>query len=158
MDLTIKNPDQLEDYVDENQDLRYPDNDIRIVFEPTESQIRDIECKSLYLCTWESGGIEERFNFLGRDIVCWGDCILKDFYGRNFMGGSFVGRDFDGVNAWMWTFEGRSVIYYAVFIAYNALCCSDIFGKLENSIHKCLNENIEYINKEDFKYDIYSAY
>lgn len=158
LDIVIKNNDELEAYVDENQDLRYPDNDIRMEFQPTESEIRDIECKSLFLCTFKDGGVEERFDFAGRDIMCWGDCILKDFSGRHFMGGSFVGRDFDGANAFMWTFEGRNVIYYAVFVAYNSLSCSNIFGKLERSLHKCLNENIEYTDPDKFEYGVYSLY
>lgn len=158
LNITIRNSEELEKYVDENQDLRYPDNDVRLEFEPRENEIRDIECKDLFLCTFRDGGVDVRFNFLGRDIMCWGDCVLKDFWGRHFMGGSFVGRDFKGVNAWMWTFEGRNIEYYAVFVAYNSLSCSSIFGRLENSLHKCLNENIEYIDEKDFKYDVYSVY
>ncbi|MBU1179261.1 hypothetical protein KKB69_02940 [Patescibacteria group bacterium] len=158
LNIVIKNSEELEKYVDENQDLRYPDNDIRMEFEPRENEIRDIECKDLFLCTFKDGGVDQRFNFLGRDIMCWGDCVLKDFWGRNFMGGSFVGRDFNGVNAWTWTFEGRNIQYYAVFVAYNSLSCSGIFGRLENSLHKCLNEEIEYIKEENFKYDLYSVY
>ncbi|MDD5033046.1 MAG: hypothetical protein PHC85_02955 [Candidatus Pacebacteria bacterium] len=158
LDIIIRNSGELEDYVDENQDLRYPDNDIRLEFQPNESEIRDIECKSLFLCVFKNGAVDERFDFAGRDIMCWGDCILRDFYGRHFMGGSFVGRDFDGVNAFMWTFEGRKVIYYAAFVAYNLLRCSSIFGKLDNSLHECLNEKIEFIDEEDFKYGVYSLF
>ncbi len=158
LDIVIKNSEELEKYVDENKDFRYPENNIRIEFEPNEGEIRDIESKDLFLCTFKNGGVEERFDFLGRDIMCWGDCVLKDFFGRHFTGGSFVGRDFEGVNAVMWTFEGRNVIYYAVFVAFNLFRCSSVFGKLENSFHKCLNENIEYVNEEDFEYGVYSLY
>ena len=158
LDITIANSEELERYVDENQDLRYPDNDIRLGFQPMESEIRDIECKSLFLCTFKSGVVEERFDFVGRDIMCWGDCILKDFSGRHFMGGNFVGRDFNGANAFMWNFEGRNVVYYSVFISYYILRCSSLFGQMEKSIHKSLNEEIEYIDEKDFKYGVYSLF
>jgi len=157
-DIKIRNIEELEDYLDENQDLRYPENDIKIEFEPRESEIRDIECKSLFLCTFKGGVVEERFDFLGRDISCWGTCILRDFWGRCFDGGNFVGRDWNGRNGIFWNFEGRDVIYYAVFISYHYLRCASLFGKVEHSIHKCLNEEIEYINKDDFEYGVYSVF
>jgi len=157
-DIVIRNSEELESYVDENQDLRYPDNDIRLEFQPTESEIRDIECKNLFLCTFEGGVVADRFDFFGRDVSCWGNFILKDFYGRCFDGGNFVGRDFDGRNAIMWNFEGRNVIYYAVFVSYQFLRCSSLFGKMEHSLHQCLNENIEYVSEADFEYGVYSLY
>ncbi len=158
LDIVIKNSEELEKYVDENQDIRYPDNDIRIEFEPKQSEIRDIECENLFLCTFKNSGVEERFDFLGRDIMCWGDCILKDFFGRHFFGGNFIGRDFEGRNAIMWNFEGRNVIYFLVFISRYLLRCSSLFGQEEHSLHKSLGENIEYINEEDFEYGVYSYY
>lgn len=158
IDIVIKDGEELEKYVDENKDLRYPENDVRIEFEPTESEIRDIECKNLFLCTFENGGIEDRFDFLGRDIMCWGDCILKDFFGRHFFGGNFIGRDFNGRNAIMWNFEGRNVVYFAVFVSNYILRCSSLFGQSENSLHKSLFEEIEYINEENFEYGVYSLY
>ncbi len=158
LDIVIKNSEELEKYVDENKDIRYPENDIRIEFEPRESEIRDIECQNLFLCTFENSGVEERFDFFGRDIMCWGDCILKDFFGRHFTGGNFIGRDFEGVNVFAWNFEGRNIIYYAAFISKYYLRCSSIFGQFENSIHKSLCENIEYVDSEKFEYGVYSVY
>lgn len=155
-DIKIRNSDELEKYVDENLDLRYPDSDIRIEFEPRENEIRDIEGKSIFLCTFKDSVVDERFDFLGRDISCWGTCILQDFFGRCFDGGNFVGRDWEGRNGIFWNFEGRDIIYFAVFIAYNQFCCKSIFGQMENSIHQCLNENIEYI--DTFKFGRYSPY
>jgi len=106
----------------------------------------------------KNGGVEERFDFHGRDIMCWGDCILKDFFGRHFTGGNFIGRDFEGVNVFAWNFEGRNIIYYAAFISKYYLRCPSIFGQFENSLHKSLCENIEYVNEEDFEYGVYSVY
>ena len=83
---------------------------------------------------------------------------MKDFFGRCFDGGNFIGRDWDGRNAIAWNFEGRNIIYYAVFIVYHSFLCSGAFGKLENSIHKCLNEGIEHRDEDDFEYGVYSVY
>ena len=156
--IDIKTPEELEEYVNENKDLCYPDSDIRIEFQTDPSQINDIDCMNLYLCNYEYGIVTERFDFVGRDVSCWGTFILRDFEGRCFDGGNFVGRDFRGRNGIMWNFEGRDVYYYAVFITYNSLQCSRIRGEHENSIHKCLNEPIQYINEEDFKYGVYNRF
>ncbi|MFH1979378.1 MAG: hypothetical protein ABII97_03280 [Patescibacteria group bacterium] len=158
LDIVIKNSEELESYVDENQDLVFPDNDIRIEFMPRENEIRDIECKNLFMCKFGGGIVSERFDFYGRDIICWGDCIMRDFFGRVFDGGNFVGRDWEGRNGIMWNFEGRNIIYYAVFISYHSFLCSSVFGQVENSIHKCLNDEIEYRDEKDFEYGTYSVY
>ncbi len=158
IDIVIKNSEELEKYVDENKDIRYPENDIHIEFEMKESEIRDIECVNLFLCTFKNSGVEKRFDFLGRDIMCWGDCILKDFFGRHFFGGNFIGRDFEGINAIMWNFEGRNVIYYLVFVSRAILRCSSLFGQAEISFHKSIEEDIEYVNEENFEYGVYSLY
>lgn len=158
LDIVIRNSEELEKYVDENKDIRFPENDIRIEFEPKESEIRDIEGENVLLCTFKNGGVEKRFDFNGRDIMCWGDCVLKDFNGRNFTGGSFVGRDFIGQNFTGWTFEGRNILYFSVFITHFRLSCSSIFGRFENSIHKSLCEKIEFIPEEKFEYGLYSYF
>ena len=158
LDIAIKNSEELEKYVDENKDLIYPENNIIIEFEPRESEIRNIECLDLLLCNFKDGGVEKRFDFLGENIVCWGDCILKDFFGRHFIGGNFVGRDFEGGHFIGWNFEGRNIIYYTIFISIDRLRCSSIFGKTDYSLHKSLTENIEYIKEEDFEYGVYSVY
>ncbi len=58
-DIVIKNSEELEKYVDENKDLVYPENNISLEFEPKESEIRNIECRDLFLCTFKDGGVEE---------------------------------------------------------------------------------------------------
>ncbi len=158
-DITINTPEELEEYTNETKDLCYPDSDIRITFQTNESQINDIDCMNLYLCNYtDEGTIDERFDFVGRDIHCWGELIIQDFEGRCFDGGNFRGRDYKGRNAIMWNFEGRNVYYYATFVAYEAFRCAKIEGRLENSIHKCLNEDIEYFKEDNFVYGVYSRF
>ena len=41
--------------------------------------------------------------------------------------------------------DAYDIIYYAYCIAYNNLKCKSIKGTRENSIHKCLDKDIEYI-------------
>lgn len=42
--------------------------------------------------------------------------------------------------------DAYDINYYAYCIAYSGLKCKNIEGKRENSIHKCLDKDIEYIN------------
>lgn len=72
--ITIKNSKELAELVDDNKDLIL-DEDIRIEFEPTREELRDVECHHLYM-----ENDEQKF----------------DFNGRDFNGRDFNGRDFNG--------------------------------------------------------------
>ena len=158
MDVLIRNSEELAKEVNENKDLIRPNQNIRIEFQTDGHELNDVEGKSIQFTTTKDGVTDERFDFYGRDIRCWGDCVMRDFYGRCFDGGYFCGRDWNGRNAICWGFEGRNIVYYATFIAYHRFMCVNATGILENSIHKCLNEKIEYIREEDFRYGVYSHY
>ena len=71
----IKNSKELKKLVNEHNDLILPNENVRIEFEPTEEEIRNIECKNLSL-----EDDDQNFNFNG-----W-----------NFNGGDFNGRNFNG--------------------------------------------------------------
>ena len=45
--------------------------------------------------------------------------------------------------------QAEDISYYAFCIAYNSLKCKSINGRRENSIHKCLDKDIEYTKNED---------
>ena len=109
--------------VNELNDLIRPIEDIRIDFEPSKNEIRNVECGDLFLMN-----DNEKFNFNGRDFNGW------DFNGRNFNGGDF---------------NGKKISYYASFIAYNSIKCESIEGRRENSFHKCLDGEIEIVKPEE---------
>lgn len=158
MDIEIKNSEELEKAVNENKDLIFPDNNIHIEFQATESELNNIDCKNLFLCTFKNGGVDKRFDFRGVDMKLRGYGIMTDFEGRNCDGGRIVCENWKGVNASVWSCEAKKIYYFRSFIAKFFLRCCEIHGTDENSIHKCLNENIEFINEEDFKYGVYSHY
>ncbi len=96
----IKNSKELKKLVDNNKDLHLEDEDVRIEFEPTREELRDVYCRDLFLMD-----DNERFSFNGRDFNGgnfngW-DFNGWDFNGRDFNGGNFNGRDFNG-----WDFNG----------------------------------------------------
>ncbi len=70
----IKNSEGLAKLVSKDKDLIL-DEDIRIEFEPTKTEFRDVKCRNLFLMN-----DNQRF----------------DFNGRNFNGGNFTGRNFTG--------------------------------------------------------------
>jgi hypothetical protein len=62
----IKNSGELAKLVDENKDLFLKDEDVRIEYQFTREELRDIYCQNLYLendC--------KRFDFNGRDFNGW---------------------------------------------------------------------------------------
>jgi len=83
----IKNRKKLEKLIDNNKDLHLEGQDVRIEFQFTKEELRDIYCNDLFLMN-----DDERLDFNG-----------GDFNGRNFNGNNFNGRDFNG-----WNFNGNN--------------------------------------------------
>ena len=172
--IIIKNTEELKKLVNEHDDLIYPDEDIRIEFEPTKDEIRNVECRDLFMMNDES-----KFDFNGRDFNG------LDFNGRDFNGGDFNGGDFNGgdFTAWDITAEnitakditawditawditagditagditarnitGKEVSYYAFFNCYGSIKCESIEGRRNPHAEPvCLDGKIEFIKEED---------
>jgi len=133
MTIIIKNSKELAKLVDKNKDLILKDQDVRIEYQVTENEIRDVYCQNLFLMNNDG-----RFDFNGRDFNG------KNFNGRNFNGwdfngGDFNGRDFNGENFNGWNFNGENISYYGWFIVYEDIRCKSIIGRRENCFHKCLD-------------------
>ena len=129
----IKNSKELAKLVDKNKDLILPDEDVRIEFEPTSNEIRNVECGDFYL-----ENDNARFNFNG------GDFNGGDFKGWNFKGGDFNGGDFNGRD-----FNGKKVSYYASFVCYKSMECESWKARRENHADPiCLDGEIKII-KDD---------
>ena len=111
--IIIKNSKELAKLVDENKDLLFPEDDIRIEFEPSRKELRNVYCKNLFLMN-----DDERFNFNGRNFYGW------DFNGRNFNGNSF---------------DGEHISYSGWFVAYRDIKCKSINGRRKNSFYKSLD-------------------
>src|SRR3990167_4625581 len=96
----IKNSKELSELVDENKDLFLKEEDIRIEFEPSRNELRNVYCKDLFLMN-----DLEKLNFNGGDFngggfkggdFNGGDFKGGDFNGGDFKGGDFKGKDFNG--------------------------------------------------------------
>jgi len=117
----IKNSEGLAKLVSKDKDLIL-DEDIRIEFEPTKTEFRDVKCRNLFLMN-----DNQRFDFNGRnftggnftggDFTGWhfnggdfngGNFTGGNFTGRNFNGGNFTGGDFNGGNFTGRNFTGRN--------------------------------------------------
>ena len=132
--IIIKNSKQLAKLVDKNKDLIIPGEDIRIEFEPSKDEIRDVECRNLYLEFDFNGG-----NFNG------GDFNGGSFNGGSFNGGDFNGNDFNGNN-----FNGKKASYWAFFNCYGSIKCESIEGRREPHAEPvALDNKIEIVKPEE---------
>ena len=118
MTIIIKNSKELAKLVDKNKDLILKDQDVRIEYQVTENEIRNVYCQNLFLMNNDG-----KFDFNG-----------GNFNGRDFNGWNFNGRNFNG-----WDFNGENISYYGWFIVYKNIRCKSIIGKRENCFHKCLD-------------------
>ena len=58
--------------------------------------------------------------------------------------------DAKNIKAWdinAWNIKAHNIKYYAFCITYQSLKCKSFSGTRENSIHKCLDQEIEIIKK-----------
>ena len=172
--IIIKNSKELKKLVNEHDDLIYPNEDIRIEFEPTKDEIRNVECRDLFMMNDES-----KFDFNGGAFNGL-DFNGLDFNGLDFNGGDFNGLDFNAwditaekitarninarnitakditagdINAWDITarnITGKEVSYYAFFNCYGSIKCESIEGRRNPHAEPvCLDGKIEFIKEED---------
>ena len=132
--LIIKNSEELKQHLNEHKDLIVPNEDVRIEYQVEKGELRNVECGDLFLMD-----DKQRFDFNG------GNFNGRDFNGWNFNGVDFNGGNFNGGNFNGWNFNGKKISYYAVFIAYESIKCTEIKGRRENAFHKCLDGEIEII-------------
>jgi len=124
----IKNSAELSELVNEHKDLILPNEDVRIEFEPTRDEIRNIECGDLYL-----ENDDERFNFNGSNFngsnFNGSNFNGSNFNGDNFTGNNFTGDNFTGNNFTGDNFTGKKVSYWAFFNCYGSMTCESYKGR-----------------------------
>jgi len=132
----IKNSKELAKLVDKNKDLFLRDEDVRIEYQFTREELRDVYCNDLYL-----ENDTTRFDFNGGNFNGW------NFNGWNFTGWNFNGWNFTGRNFTGWNFNGKKVSYYAFFNCYESIKCESIEGRrTPHSEPVCLDGKLEIIN------------
>ena len=162
--IVIKNSKELAKLVNKDKDLLLQEDNVRIEFEPSKEELRDVYCRNLFLMDNSNvkfdfkGGDFNGWSFTGQDF-CGGDFNGYDFTGRdfnggNFNGGNFNGRDFNGGNFNGESFDGRYISYYAWFITYGDIKCELIKGRRENSFHKSLDGKIIIKEEKNVKAQI----
>jgi len=90
---------------------------------------------------------------INADIKCQNICSKE--YRRNIVAGDIVAGDIvaGDIGAWniiAWNIDAWNIDYHAACIAYSSFKCISIKGRRENSIHKCLDGEIE-LKKEETK-------
>ena len=130
---TIKNSKELARLVDENKDLHLEGQDVRIEFQFTREELRDVYCNDLFLMN-----DNQRFDFNGWDFNG------NDFNGWDFTGWNFNGRDFDGWNFNGRDFNGKKISYWAFFNCYGSIKCESVEAKRTHHAEPiCLDGKLE---------------
>lgn len=134
---TFKNMKEFNKYVNEDGNFVY-DGDINIEFGLVFEG--DIDAWDI-----DAGNINAG-NINALNIDAW-----------NINAGNIDARDIDAgninalnINAWNISarnINAGNISYYAFCIAYNSLKCKSIEGRRGNSIHVCLDSEIEYIKE-----------
>ena len=144
--ITIKNSKELKKLVNENKDLIYPNEDIRIEYQTEKDEIRNVECRDLFLMN-----DDEKFDFNGNNFD-GNNFDGFNFNGNNFNGFNFNGNNFNGNNFNGYDFNGKKVSYHAFFNCYGSIKCESIEGRRESHAEPvCLDGEIEIIKPEETK-------
>ena len=69
-----------------------------------------------------------------RDIDAW-DIDAFDIHARDIGARNIEAKNIDA----------KDIKYWAICIAYQSFKCKSVKGKRENSIHKCLDQEIEFV-------------
>ena len=140
----IKNSKELAKLVDENKDLFLKEEDIRIEFEPSKDELRDVYCRNLFLENDIDKFNFNGWNFNGRDFNG------RDFNGWNFNGLDFNGLDFNGGDFNGGDFNGRDISYFAFFICYKGIKCNSWKKRRENALDPiCIDGKLEIKETKD---------
>ena len=86
---------------------------------------------------------EGLWNIEARNIEAW------NIEAWNIEAGDIQAEDIKAGDIQAEDIQAEDISYYAFCIAYNSLKCKSINGRRENSIHKCLDKDIEYTKNED---------
>ncbi len=81
------------------------------------------------------------------------NCVIPcNIKAENIVAGNIDTLNIDAENIVARNIDAEKISYYAFCIAYHSFKCKSIEGRRENSIHKCLDQEIEFI--EDKKVTI----
>ena len=88
------------------------------------------------------------------DIDAYNIKVYGNINAHNIIAGNIDARNIDAhnINAGnikAYNIIARNIEYYAFCIAYESLKCESISGRRKNSFHKCLDQEIEIVKKEE---------
>ena len=88
------------------------------------------------------------------DIDAYNIKVYGNIDAHNIIAGNIDARNIDAhnINAGnikAYNIKSRNIEYYALCIAYESLKCESISGTRENSLHKCLDQEIEIVKEEE---------
>lgn len=93
---------------------------------------RDVNARNIY--AWDVNA---------KDANAW-DVNAKDVNALNIDARNVDARNVDAWNVNALNIDALNILYYAVCIAYETFKCKSVKGRRENSVHMCLDGEIEY--------------
>ena len=73
----------------------------------------------------------------------------RNIYARNIDAHNIDAHNIYARNIYARNIDANNIWYYALCIAYQSFKCKSISGKINNSLHKCLDQEIEIIKEEE---------
>ena len=94
----------------------------------------------------------DAYNITARNIKAWdikaGNITARNIKAWDIKAGNIKAGNIDAYNITAGNIKADNIEYYAFCIAYHSLECKSISGIRENSIHKCLDQEIKTIKEE----------
>lgn len=149
--ITINNLEEMKKYYDKqlNTYVFYDNVEFNINIE-VESNIKacDIKAHNIKACVIDACDINacdidahdiDAWNIEARDINAW-NIKAWNITARNIKANDIDAQDINASNI-----KANDIGYYSVCMARNSFKCKSVNGYRKNSIHKCLDKEIEYI-------------
>jgi hypothetical protein len=149
--ITINNLEEMEKYYDEQLNTFVFDDDVEFTIDiDVESDIKacDINAKNIDADDINADDINAR-DINARDINAK-NIDAWNIYARDINADDINARDINAcdINAWDINandIKANDIDYYSICIARDSFKCKSVNGYRKNSIHKCLDKEIEYI-------------
>jgi hypothetical protein len=152
--ITINNLEEMKKYYDEHFNTFVFDDDVEFTINiDVESDIKACDIKAKNIDAWNINADDiyahdiNAQDINARDINA-DDINARDICARDINARNIKALDIKADDITAFSIKANDIGYYAFCVAYKSLKCHTIQGRRENSFHKCLDKEIEYI-KED---------
>lgn len=139
----FNNIEEMKEYYDEEKNLFYIEDDIKINFDLIcywNITALDISALNIDAVNINARNITAKNIDIG-NIDAW-DIKAKDISARNIIAKNIDAEDIDAWNIDAWNIKALDISFHAVCFAYNDIICKSIKGRRENNTYFALDGNV----------------